>query len=76
MREFLNLLQPAYTVPHQKTISDRLLIEYYNETYTEVLENIRENDFINVSTNKSSISTRQRVINYCILVKTKNFCME
>ncbi len=41
-----------------------------------MLENIRGNDFINVSTDKFSISTRQRVINYYILVKAGSFCME
>jgi len=76
MREFLNLLQLIYTVSYQKAIGDRLLIEYYNEIYIEVLENIRGNDFINISTNKSSTSTRQRVINYCIFVKAGSFCME
>jgi hypothetical protein len=76
MREFLNLLQFTYTVPHQKAIGDRLLIECYNEIYTEVLENIRKNDFINVFTDKSFTFTRQRVINYCIFVKVRSFYME
>jgi Protein of unknown function (DUF 659)/hAT family C-terminal dimerisation region len=76
MRVFLDALQPAYTAPHQKAIGGKLLIECYNETYAEVLQNIRENTLINVSIDESSTSTRQRVINYCIIVKAGSFCME
>jgi hypothetical protein len=76
MREFLNLLQPAYIAFRQKIIGGRFFIEYYNEIFVKMLENIHGNNYINIFTNKSSIFTRQRVINYCIFVKVKNFCME
>jgi hypothetical protein len=41
-----------------------------------VLENIRNNDFINISINKSSITVRERVINYYVMVKFRYFCMK
>lgn len=49
MRVLINALEPAYILFTRKKIGDSLLTECYNETKAEVLENIRKNDFINVS---------------------------
>jgi hypothetical protein len=76
MRALINALQPIYTLPNRKTIGDSLLIECYNETKAEVLKNIRQNNFINVSINKSSTIIRERVINYYVIIKAKYFCMK
>jgi hypothetical protein len=76
MRALINALQPAYTPPNRRTIGDSLLIECYNETKTEMLKNIRQNDFINVFIDKFSTTIRERVINYYVIIKAGCFCME
>jgi hypothetical protein len=76
MRALINVLQPAYIPPDRRTIGDSLFIECYNEIKAEVLKNIRQNDFINVSIDESSTTIRERVINYCVMVKAGCFCME
>jgi hypothetical protein len=76
MRAFIASLEPAYTLSNRHRISNSLLTECYNETRAEVLENIRNNDFINISINKSFIIVRERVINYCVIVKSEYFCMK
>jgi hypothetical protein len=76
MRAFINSLEPAYTLPSRERIGGNLLIECYNEIRAQVLENIRNNDFINVSIDESSTTVRERVINYCVMVKSGCFCMK
>jgi hypothetical protein len=76
MRAFITSFKPAYTPSDRKIIDSKLLIECYNEAKTEMLENIRLNNWINVSIDKSSITIRERVINYCILTNSECFCMK
>jgi hypothetical protein len=76
MRAFIAFLEPTYTPPNRHRIGNSLLTECYNETRAKVLENIRNNDFINVFINKSSITVRERMINYCVIIKSEYFCMK
>jgi hypothetical protein len=57
MRAFITSFKSAYTSPDRMNIGGKLLIECYNEIRTEVLENIRLSNWINVSINKSSTIT-------------------
>jgi hypothetical protein len=76
MRAFITFLKSAYTPFNRINIGNKLLIECYNEIRTEVLENIRSSNWINVSINKSFTITRERVINYCIITNIRCFCMK
>jgi hypothetical protein len=76
MRAFITSFKSAYTPPDRISVGSKLLIECYNETRTEVLENIRSSNWINVSLNESSTITRERVINYCIIINAGCFCMK
>jgi Protein of unknown function (DUF 659)/hAT family C-terminal dimerisation region len=77
MGDFLDELNPAFKPPGRKLVGGRLLTTCYNETFKGVLEAIKLSDFINISTDESSTSMKDRVINYSIVTSTgKSFCMK
>jgi hypothetical protein len=77
MDDFLNELNPAFKPPSRKLIGGRVLTTCYNETFRDVLAAIKLSDSINISTDESSTSAKDRVINYSIVTSTgKSFCMK
>ena len=69
-------LKLSYKIPCRKTIGGRILDECYSETFLEVLQAIHNSFSINISTDESSTS-KDRVINYCIVTEKKeSFCMK
>jgi hypothetical protein len=76
MRAFIIFFKPVYTSLNRKIIGSKLFIECYNEIRAEVLENIRSSKWINIFINKSSTITRERVINYYVIINIGCFCIK
>jgi hAT family protein len=77
MLDFHAALKPSFKIPSSKTIGGRILDECYSETFLEVLQAIHTSFSINISTDESSTSSKDRVINYCIVTdKKESFCMK
>ena len=74
MEELLSNLKPSWKTPSTKIYEDRLLNKYYEKTYKAVLTIIKDNPKgINISTNKSVIIIKKRIINFSILYKLGSF---
>jgi hypothetical protein len=66
LSRFLKQLNPAYTVPSRKLLSTTILNECYDETRNDVLGIIKRSNIVNLITDESSTSAKDRVINFCI----------
>lgn len=66
-KEFMELLNPGYTLLSRKTLSKSLLPIFYNEMYNVVKKEIRENDkYINITTDSwTSIKNENYIVVTC-----------
>ena len=65
MLDFYAALKPSYKIPSSKTsdIGGRISMSVISETFLEVLQAIHNSFSINISTDESSTSSKDRVIN-------------
>ena len=63
---FHKKLNPVYTGPSRKVLSTTILNECYQETRNDVFGIVKRSNIINLITDESSTSARDRVINLCI----------
>jgi hypothetical protein len=76
MQEFLHDLEPAFCSLSASLIRGRLLNEYYEETWKEVLTVIKKNKVLNVFTDESATATKERVVNFSIVTTLGSFCIK
>jgi hypothetical protein len=73
MKNFLIILEPIYIVLSRRTLSTRILNDFYEEIKKEIEKILRRLKFWNISVNKSANITKDPIINFCSFISSGPF---